>query len=191
MKPDTVEAKRVRSLRARRPCASCGAPSWPTPGKEGTCCAGCRRAQRGVALALLFAGDRLDALTGCRIWTGGTLKDGGYGRVRFAGKDARAHRVAWILANGPIPTGLVVCHACDNPPCVNVEHLFLGTHDDNMADMVAKGRGAGRFTKGRVWPAKKPLCKHGHDDWRPRRGGRYCATCTAARNAKRGTRGHN
>ena len=50
------------------------------------------------------------------------------------------HRVAWELENGPIPTGMQVCHACDNPPCSNVGHLFLGTQGENLADMVSKGR---------------------------------------------------
>ena len=58
----------------------------------------------------------------------------------------RAHRFAWYEANGPIPDGLLVLHKCDNPPCINVEHLFLGTHADNVADMVAKGRS----TKGKL-----------------------------------------
>lgn len=87
----------------------------------------------------------------------------GYGRVsgkKIGGKKHRlgAHRVAWMLANGADSTwGLHVLHKCDNPPCCNPDHLFLGTQADNMADMTAKGRdAAARGTRGTR--AKRASC---------------------------------
>lgn len=83
---------------------------------------------------------RADA-SGCRIWIGRTMR-GGYGHLNWDGRGWYAHRAAWTLANGTIPDGLKVCHQCDTPACINVEHLFLGTDANNVADKVAKGRQA-------------------------------------------------
>lgn len=67
----------------------------------------------------------------------------GYGTFGFAAGDTRwAHRVAWELTNGPIPDGMLACHRCDNPPCCNPGHLFLGSYADNNSDAKAKGRTA-------------------------------------------------
>lgn len=77
--------------------------------------------------------------TPCWVWLAYHNKSG-HGRFSFNGKLGLAHRASWIIHNGKIPSGLDVLHKCDNPTCVNPEHLFLGTHTDNMQDMVSKGR---------------------------------------------------
>ena len=77
----------------------------------------------------------------CWEWTAARRCPNGYGQITLAdGKNGAAHRVAWEITHGPIPAGLHVLHACDNPPCVNPRHLWLGTNTDNAADMDAKGR---------------------------------------------------
>lgn len=76
----------------------------------------------------------------CWEWEG-CRDDRGYGTLGFGGRRrTRAHRVAFELAHGPIPSGHVVCHSCDNPPCCNPAHLFLGTQGDNNRDRHEKGR---------------------------------------------------
>ena len=68
-------------------------------------------------------------------------KDEGYGAFYFEGRQQPASKIAWILTNGrPVPDGLVVCHSCDNPPCCNPNHLWVGTRIDNDKDRIAKGR---------------------------------------------------
>lgn len=82
---------------------------------------------------------------GCLEWTRGRFWKNGiptYGAIIDVdnGKTRGAHCVAWEEAHGPIPTAMMVCHHCDNPPCCDPAHLFLGTAGDNQRDMVAKGR---------------------------------------------------
>jgi len=77
----------------------------------------------------------------CWEWLG-HRNTAGYGVRSWEGKPRHAHRISWELHNGPIPDGMLVCHHCDNPPCVNPGHLFLGTVSDNAQDKVRKGRDA-------------------------------------------------
>lgn len=76
---------------------------------------------------------------GCLEWQL-FINSSGYGNVRVNGRMKKAHRYVWELLKGPIPEGKLVCHKCDNRTCVNVAHLFLGTHSDNMLDMHSKNR---------------------------------------------------
>ena len=79
----------------------------------------------------------------CWEWVG-PFRGGLYGDFQGQG----AHRKAFELWEGPIPEGRLVCHTCDNPPCVNPDHLFVGTYSDNALDAHAKGRLKGRPTRG-------------------------------------------
>lgn len=81
----------------------------------------------------------------CWVWVGLAVNDDGYGRFGIQPPEGPqvkfgAHRVAWVVNKGPIPEGLHVLHHCDNRACINPDHMFLGTHQDNMDDKTRKGR---------------------------------------------------
>ena len=92
--------------------------------------------------------------TGCWIWTGGT-NPAGYGRFTLKGHIEHAHRAAYILFVGPIPDGKLICHKCDNPSCVNPDHLFSGSQRENILDAVSKGRHKTVFVRGAKHPGAK------------------------------------
>ena len=90
----------------------------------------------------------------CWLWTG-SLTSRGYGCFGVAGKTTAAHRYSYQIHTGEIPQGLIICHSCDVPSCVNPEHLWAGTYADNMKDMVSKDR-HGESSR------KKTHCRKGH-----------------------------
>ena len=134
--------------------------------------------------------DQSNGPDACWPWT--AYRDrGGYGRMGIGGQPSRlalSHRVAWEIAHGPIPAGLIVCHHCDNPSCCNPAHLFLGGQRDNMRDSAAKGRHA-HFCPSRIHALTVTHCQRGHpfDEantvWRG--GHRHCRICHNTANRDR------
>jgi len=122
-------------------------------------------------------------MTECDEWEG-YCNDSGYGMIWLGsetngtGKQYRSHRIVWQQTYGRIPDGLVVRHRCDNPSCIRLEHLSVGTHADNVADKVRRGRSGNQYEG-------ITHCKRGHEFTsentyiRPD-GGRQCRTCHRA-----------
>lgn len=95
--------------------------------------------------------EKVDKTFGCWFWTGATYPKG-YGLFTFQGRTWRTNRFIWTVTFGAVPEGLFVCHRCDNPSCVKPDHLFLGTHQDNMADMTRKSRRGKGSARGKLTP---------------------------------------
>lgn len=133
----------ARRRRIACTCAHCGAAfeikvSEQQYGRGLHCSKKCQDDARGRLLSTFWNWVDRSSPDGCWPWTRSTF--GGYGNLRMGKGKILAHRHAYQLTYGPIPSGMDVCHRCDNPPCCRPDHLFLGTHAENMADMVAKGR---------------------------------------------------
>jgi hypothetical protein len=128
-------------------CRTCGRefhqkPSRIAAGKGLFCSKPCIVLPRTPLADRFFAQLGNKTPLGCILWAGAT-NDAGYGVLGKGGRGGGmilAHRLSWELANGPVPDGLFVLHRCDNPPCVNAGHLFVGTDQDNHDDCVSKGR---------------------------------------------------
>lgn len=132
-------------------CIYCGSPFSVRNGRPNAVCCSLEcwnRQQRitpwkkdvGPSVVMARLGKRIAmGVSGCHEWTGCVGRHG-YGRTMHENRDWVVHRLVWSVLKGPIPEGLCVCHSCDNRKCVNVEHLWLGTHEDNMRDMAVKGR---------------------------------------------------
>lgn len=134
-------------------CNNCGAPFNPKFSRESTSkwcsikCMGEGRTRTPDQIREQFLTTISISDEGCWVWTG-YRNTSGYGVMNISRKPKGAHRVSYELFRGSIGEGMLVCHRCDNPPCVNPDHLFLGKSADNARDMSEKDRHRFGFTNG-------------------------------------------
>lgn len=101
--------------------------------------------------------------SGCWIWMGGVRGSNDYGRISIGNRDLLTHRVSWEVHNGrQIPDGLLACHSCDVPPCINPNHIWPGTNEQNLNDRFAK-LDANIWYVEPMWQYRKTHCKNGHE----------------------------
>lgn len=110
-----------------------------------------------------FDVNTLKTAKGCWDWLG-YRQSGGYGQTYMEGVRWTLHRLSWHFFMGEIPEGALVLHKCDRPCCINPEHLFLGSHKDNMHDCMSKGRHSFGFRKGHTYSSNKKRLRKLDDD---------------------------
>lgn len=146
------------------PCERCGTPfianysRWKR-GEAKFCSRSCsgRRATPEKHLARLLSKATL-ATSGCLVWHA-QVNPAGYGIMNIDQVPRLAHRLAWEFLKEPIPDGMFVLHHCDNPPCINIDHLWLGTQQDNHADIMSKERYFHKLTEAQVQDIRKQYAR--------------------------------
>ncbi len=125
--------------------------------------------RKATTLESLLARAKVSGPDDCWPWVGKSTRRRGYGVISHNNKTMTASRLSWIFHHGEIPSKKIfVCHKCDNPPCINPNHLFLGTNSDNVRDAIKKGRhkynaqilAAGRLLGSRSLKSKRPAKSH-------------------------------
>lgn len=145
-----------------RPCEHCRTPFQPKSNRVKFCCRACKGAASRCEEGALTDADiaafwaLVSNSDGCWLWSG-TVGLNSYGCIQINNRKWLAHRLSYLLTRGDLPDDLHICHRCDNPRCVNPEHLFPGTDRDNAHDRMAKGRPQGRHSHPEAYPCGEQM----------------------------------